>query len=195
MADEVQVAPAVDPNAIKTMIEGAVKTSLEALIKEGAAHQETQRAEQAAAEAAAEAAKQTAANPFQTMVEPAVAPALKAARDAEASASAASDAVNFYLDPANAVAAPYRVKIEQVVAAERKQGRSVSRADAWKWLRGGELYDDLHKTALESHDKQIEEARKASAAGQGTQVPLQFKKPLEQLETKELDEALRDIRF
>src|SRR3990167_9520062 len=106
---EVKPEPAVfDPKAVETMIQGAVKTSLESLIKEGAARQQ-QKADD---DAAAEAQKTQAANPFQSMVEPAIAPALKAAKDAETRANMAADAVAFYTDPGNAEASKYRDKIE-----------------------------------------------------------------------------------
>ena len=49
---EVKPEPAVfDPKAVETMIQGAVKTSLESLIKEGAARQQQKADDDAAAEA------------------------------------------------------------------------------------------------------------------------------------------------
>ena len=188
---EVKPEPAVfDPKAVETMIQGAVKTSLESLIKEGAARQQ-QKADD---DAAAEAQKTQAANPFQSMVEPAIAPALKAAKDAETRANMAADAVAFYTDSSNAEASKYRDKIEQVVQAQLKQGIMTSRADAWRWLRGGELYAEVTKGVVDAHTKQIEDARLASAAGPGTTVPV-FKKPMEEHSTEELGTALKGLVF
>jgi len=199
MADEVVVQPAAfDPKAMETLVQGAVKSSLDALVKEGQANQARMNAEKgeqdAAAAAAADAAKR-GQDPFSSVLEPHLAPALKAARDAEQRANMAADAATFYTDPANASVAKYRAKIEDVVQAQAKRGNIITRVDAWNWLRGGELYQPLQEEYIASHTAKLEEARKASAAAGSAPATLQLKKPLMEMETAELGEAIKGMSF
>ena len=92
MADEPVVAapaPVFDPKAVEAMVQGAVRTSIESLMKESQAKQ----AELDAAKAAEPKAAQP--GPFDDMFKPALDPVLKSVRGAEVAASMAMDAVNF----------------------------------------------------------------------------------------------------
>jgi hypothetical protein len=184
--------PAFDPDAIKSMVEGAVRTSLEAIAA---------KAQQEQADAAAVAAqnKPADANKGQDligeMIKPHLESTLKAAKDAETRALHAADAAQFYTDPGNAEAVGYRAKIEQVVGDQLKRGNSISRNDAWKWLRGGELYEDIQKRRDDSRKLKEEEAKFATAAGAGAQRGGQQTKPIGTMSTDELGETLRGISF
>ena len=138
MADEAvkeiaPVAPTFDPKAVEAMVQGAVRSSIEQLVKEG----QTRQADIEAAKA--DEPKPIAPGPFDEMFKPALEPVVKQAKDAEVRASMALDAVNFYTDPANGGVIKYRGKIEEVVQAQAKRGNLISRQDAWNWLRGGAL--------------------------------------------------------
>ncbi len=197
MADPIKdPAPQFDAKAFEAMIQSAVKTGIDGVVKESQATQARAAEEKAAADAlAAEKAKRTA-DPFHTMIEPALEPALKAAQAAELRANMAADAVGFYTDPANAVTLKYRGKIEEVINAQIKRGNPISRQDAWNWLRGGELYGELGTEAIKAHEAKLEEARKATAAAAGvTAGTVQFKKDPTQMETQELGEALKGVTF
>lgn len=199
MADEVVTPPPTfDAKAMQTMVEGAVKSSIESLVKEGQEAQrvraEAKTAEDAAAAAAADAAKR-GADPFSSVIEPHLAPALQAARAAEQRANLAADSVMFYTDAANADAMPYRAKIEDVVQTQLKRGNQITRLDAWNWLRGGELYKPLQEAYVTQHTAKLEEARKATAAAGSTPATVQFKKDPFEMETKELGEALKGVSF
>lgn len=192
-APEAPVAPAFDPKAIEQMVQGAVRTSIESLVKEG----QTRQAELDAT-AAAEAAKaKTAADAgaLGDIFKPALEPAMAMAKNAEMRAALAADAVDFYTTHANnPTIAKYRGKIEEVLASQLKRGNVISRKDAWNWLRGGELYDELSKESLTAHETKLEEARKAAAAGPSVTIP-KFSKPIEQSTTEELGEALKGVIF
>ena len=179
---------AADTAALKTAVEGAVRSSIEALTKESLAKQ----AEIDAAKAAE--GKEPKPGAFDDMFRPSLEPAIKAGKDAEVAAAMAEDAVAFYTDPANASVLRHRTRIEQTVKDQRKRGNLISRKDAWNWLRGGDLYDELSKESLTAHEAKLEEARKAQTAGAGVTVP-KFSKPFEQMETEELGKALGGVTF
>lgn len=175
--------------AMEAMVQGAVRTSIEALMKEGA-----EKAEAAKTEEARRAAEAAGSGVLNEAFRPALEPALKAAKDAELRAAHAADSVEFYTNPENQPAFKYRAKIEQIVGEQAKRGNQVSRADAWKYLRGGELYGELSKEAEVGYAAKIEEARKATAAGPSTSVP-KFSKPVEELTTEELGTAMKGLVF
>ena len=181
--------PAVDPKALEAMVQGAVRSSIESLVKEG----QTRQAELDAAKAAEPRVAQP--GPFDEMFKPALEPVLKSVRDAEARANMAADAVNFYTDPGNAEVIAYRGKIEEVVQVQAKKGNIISRQDAWNWLRGGALYDEITKKTLTAHETKLEEARKATAAGAGAPAAVRFTKPIDEMKTDELGDALRGVTF
>ena len=183
-------AKAASEAATKSMVEGAVRSTIESLVKEGQARQ----AEVDAAKVAEAETAKAGAHPFADMVGPALEPAMKTARDAEAQARNATDAVAFYTDPTAGGLLKYRARIEQVVAEQAKRGNVISRKDAWNWLRGGELYDELSKESLALHEAKVKEAQAAATVGGGIQVP-KFSKPVEQLNTDELGEALKGVAF
>ena len=180
---------AADAASLKAAVEGAVKNTIETLAKEGAAKQA-----EAEAQRAADAAAQPKPGAFDDLFKPALEPVLKRGGDAEARAAIAEDAVQFYTDPANAAVFKYRAMIEQVVKDQQKRGYVVTRKDAWAWLRGGELYDELTGEVRTAHETKLEEARKASTAGPGVTVP-KFAKPIDELKTDELGEALKGVTF
>ena len=197
MADEVKPtttpapapAPAFDPQALEAMVQGAVKTSIESLVKEGAAKQkELEEAK------AAEGQKPAQPGPFDEMFKPALDPVIKSVREAEARAAMAADSVDFYTNPENATAFKYRSRIEETVTAQARRGNLISRKDAWHWLRGGELHDELNKEGLTAHEVKLQAAREASAAGPSTTVP-KFTKPIAEMKTDELGEALKGVTF
>ena len=196
MADEikpVEAAPAFDPKQIEQMVQGAVRTSIEALVKEG----QTKRADEDAARAAeAEAAKARAStDAMGEIFKPALEPALAASRNAELRATMATDAVDFYTThAADPTVLKYRGKIEEVVAAQVKRGNLISRNDAWSWLRGGALYDELSKDTLTAHEAKIKAAQEAATVGPSITVP-KFSKPIENLNTDELGDALKGVAF
>jgi protein subunit release factor B len=106
----------------------------------------------------------------------------------------AADAAEFYTSPKNASAVEFRDKIEEVVQAQAKRGNLVNRKDAWAYLRGGDLYETLQTRGAEAQAAKIKEAQAAAAAGPGANTP-RFSKPIDQLNTDELGEALKDMRF
>ena len=186
--------PPVDPAAIEKMVQGAVRSSIEAMVKEGQARQAEAETAKAAEDAAGQAGKAAATNPFAEMVQPILEPTTKAVRDLETRTALATDAVAFYTDPANATAHKYRAQIEKIVTDQQKRGNLVARSDAWKYLRGGDLYDELGKESLTAHEQKIKEAQAASAAGPSTTVP-KFSKPIDDMNTEELGTALKGVAF
>ena len=193
MADELVtpvVTPAPAPAAIDpAVIQAAVKTSITAFVEEA-------RAKQAEEKAAAEAEeRRKAGGGLDEMFRPQMEPAIQAAKGAEACAFLAEDAVNFYTDPKNADAMEHRGKIDKVVQDQAKRGNLVTRADAWLYLRGGELYETVTTKKSEAAAAKIKEAQEAAAAGAGIAQPVRFTKPLESLTTDELGAALKDVRF
>ena len=182
-------APAFDPKQIEQMVQGAVRTSIESLVKEGQARQAEAEAEKA------NAPKAPAPDAMGDLFKPALEPAFQAAKNAETRAALAADAVDFYTSRINDPAVmKHRDKIEAIVTTQLKRGNLVSRADAWKYLRGGDLYEDLTKEALTTHEQKIKEAQAAAAAGPSVSVP-KFSKPIDQSSTEELGEALKGITF
>lgn len=187
--DKMPVSAGFDPKAIEGMVQGAVRSSIESFVKEAQA----KRAEAEAAQQAEEAAKARPSG-LDDMFRPHLEPALKAARDAEARAMLAADSAEFYTDPKNAEAAEFRPKIEEVVMAQAKRGNLITRKDAWYYLRGGELHEGLQTKRAEAYAAKIKEAQSAEAAGPSIQVP-KFAKPIEDLNTDELGQALKNVRF
>ena len=185
-----EVATKAADTRLQEMVQGAVKTSIEGFVKEAQA----KRAEAEAAHAAEEAAKRTPGG-MEEMFRPHLEPALKAARDAETRATLAADAAEFYADPKNTVAIEFRPKITEVVQAQAKRGNPITHKDAWNWLRGGELYETLGKRQEETLTAKIEEARKAQTAGPGVGPATRITKPLDDMQTDELGEALKGVRF
>ena len=175
-------APTFDPK----LIQDAVRTSIEGFVTEA-------RAKQAEAEAI-EAAKVKPTG-MDEMFRPHLEPALAAARNAEARANLAADAAEFYTDAKNAVAMEFRPKIEETVMAQAKRGNLISRKDAWNWLRGGELYDERGKRSETAHEAKIKAAQEAATAGAGVGPATRITKPLDDMKTDELGEALRGVRF
>ena len=196
MADEKApdtAAPAFDPKQIEQMVQGAVRTSIESLVKESQA----KRAEEDATRTAeAEAAKARAStDAMGEIFKPALEPALAASRSAELRATMAADAVDFYTtNAADPTVLKYRGKIEEVVNTQVKRGNLISRKDAWNWLRGGSLYDELSKETLTAHEAKIKAAQEAATVGPSVTMP-KFSKPIEDLKTDELGEALRGVTF
>jgi hypothetical protein len=183
------VAAATDAKMAE-MVQGAVRTSIEALVKEGQAKQ----AEIAAAKAAEAAGAAPAPTPFDDMLRPVLEPAFKAAKSAETRAAMAADAVAFLTDPANAQAMPYRQRIAEVIAQQAQKGTYVSMKDAWNWLRGGELYDSIVKEQEVGYAAKVEEARKAATVGASTPV-FRATKPIDDMNTEELGAALKGLPF
>ena len=193
MADEVvkevaPASPAFDPKAVEAMVQGAVRTSIESLMKESQAKQ----AEADAAQAAEPKAAQP--GPFDDMFKPALDPVLKSVRGAEVAASMAMDAVNFYQDPENQEALPFRGKIEGVISGQLKKGNVISRADAWNWLQGGELKKDIRAGWETAHAAKLKAANEATAAGPSSSV-VKFSKPMDEMKTDELGDALKGVTF
>ncbi len=186
--------PVFDPAAIEKMVQGAVRTSIEAMAKEGQTRQAEADAAKAQADQAGQAGKAAATNPFAEMIQPVLEPTMKTVRDLETRTALAADAVTFYTDPANATAHKYRAQIEKIVTEQQKRGNLVARTDAWKYLRGGDLYDELGKESLTAHEQKIKEAQAASAAGPSTTVP-KFSKPIDDMNTDELGTALKGVAF
>lgn len=185
--------PSFDPKAIEAMVQGAVRTSIESLVKEGRDRQAEQDAATAADAARAKTA--TDAGALGDIFKPALEPAFAMAKNAETRAALAADAVDFYTTHSGEpIIAKYRGKIEEVITSQLKRGNLISRKDAWNWLRGGDLYDEISKETLTAHETKLEEARKAAAAGPSVTVP-KFTKPIEQSSTEELGEALRGVTF
>ena len=183
-------APAFDPKAVEALVQGAVKTSIEAMVKEGQA----QQAEAVRLKAEADAAKATTETPFAEMIRPALEPALKAAKDAETRAAMATDAVAFYTDPSNADAMVHRTRISEVVAQQAQKGNYITLKDAWHWLRGGELHETITKQYEDGYTAKIEEAKKAQTVGASTPV-FRPAKPIDDMNTDELGAALKGIPF
>ena len=192
MADEPVVTPPVtpggfDPKAVEAMVQGAVRTSIEALVKEG-------QAKQAEIKAAEAAGTPRPATPFDEMLRPALEPALAAAKSAETRAMMAADTVAFLTDPVNAQAMPYRQRIAEVVNQQAQKGNLITMKDAWNWLRGGELYDSIVKGQEEGYAAKIEEAKKAATVGASTPV-FRATKPIDDMNTEELGAALKGLPF
>ena len=198
MADEVvektEAAPAggFDAKAVEAMVQGAVKSSIEQLVKDGQAKAQEQQAARAADEAAK--AGRSAGTPFDEMLKPALEPAFKAAKDAEMRATMAADTVSFLTDPGNAQAMPHRARIAEVVSQQAQKGNFITMKDAWNWLRGGELYDALSKDHEAGYTAKIEEARKAGTVGASTPV-FRASKPIDDMNTDELGAALKNVPF
>ena len=182
-------APVFDPKAVEAIVQGAVKTSIEAMVKEG----QTRAAELAQAKATEDAGK-PAPTPFDEMIRPALEPALAAAKNAEARAAMATDTVTFLTDPANAQAMPHRARIAEVVAQQAQKGNYISMKDAWNWLRGGELYETISKDQEAGYVAKIEEAKKAQTVGASTPV-FRPAKPIDDMNTEELGAALKGVPF
>ena len=178
-----------DPKAVEAMVQGAVKSSIEQLVKEGQA----KAAEARAAEAATKTGERVA-SPFDEMVRPALEPALAAAKNAETRAAMAADTVAFLTDPANVQAMPHRARIAEVVAQQAQKGNFITMKDAWNWLRGGELYDTIVKDQEAGYAAKIEEARKAATVGASTPV-FRAAKPIDDMNTDELGAALKGVPF
>ena len=179
--------------ALKEMVAGAVRTGIDSIVKEA----QTKRAEEETARAAeAEAVKARASTDAMSEIfKPALEPALAASRNAELRATMAADAVDFYTThAADPTILKYRGKIEEVIVAQLKRGNLISRKDAWNWLRGGELYDDLSKETLTAHEAKVKAAQEASTVGTSVTMPT-FSKPFDELETDELGKALRGVSF
>ena len=176
------------------MVQGAVRSSIEQLVKEGQGKAQEQAAARAAEEAAKMAGGRPAATPFEEMIRPALEPAFKAAKDAETRAAMAADTVAFLTDPANAQAMPYRQRIAEVVAQQAQRGNPTSMKDAWNWLRGGELYDSIVKEQEAGYAAKVEEAKKAATVGASTPV-FRATKPIDDMNTEELGAALKDLPF
>ena len=197
MADEPVVTPSVetppaggfDAKAVEAMVQGAVKSSIEQLVKEGQA----KAAEARAADAAAKTGERVA-SPFDEMVRPALEPALAAAKNAETRAAMAADTVAFLTDPANVQAMPHRARITEVVAQQAQKGNLITMKDAWNWLRGGELYDTIVKDQEAGYAAKIEEAKKAATVGASTPV-FRAAKPIDDMNTDELGAALKGVPF
>ena len=183
-------APAFDPKAIEALVQGAVKNSIEAMVKEG----QTRQSELADAKAREDAAKATTETPFAEMIRPALEPALKAAKDAETRAAMATDAVAFYTDPSNADAMIHRARISEVVAQQAQKGNYITLKDAWHWLRGGELHETITKQHEEGYTAKIEEAKRAQTVGASTPV-FRPAKPIDDMNTEELGAALKNVPF
>ena len=199
MADETpeqiaaaDVAAKAADTRMQEMVQGAMKASLDQLVKEGQA----KAREVAAATAADEAAKVAGGQrtPFDDMLQPALAPAFKAAKDAENRAMMAADTVAFLTDPANAQAMPHRQRIAEVVAQQAQKGNLISMKDAWNWLRGGELYDSIVKEQETGYAAKIAEAQKAATVGGSTPV-FRATKPIDDMNTEELGAALKGVTF
>lgn len=171
------------------MVQGAVKSSLEQIVKEGQA-----KAAEARATADAAQAGERVTTPFDEMVRPALEPALAAAKNAEIRAAMAADTVAFLTDPANVQAMPHRQRIAEVVAQQAQKGNPISMKDAWNWLRGGELYDTIVKEQEAGYAAKIEEARKAGTVGASTPV-FRAAKPIDDMNTDELGAALKGVPF
>ena len=105
------------------------------------------------------------------------------------------DLAAFYSDPANAEALEHRAKIEEVIAAQAKKGITVGRVDAWKWLRGGELYEPLQKKRDDNRIAKENEAAYAMGAGGGIQHQRQTGKPIDEQTTDELSATLKGVAF
>lgn len=190
-AAEVATAAAAAADAkLVGLVQGAMKSSLEQLVKEG----QDKQAELAAAKAAEAASVTTAATPFDDILRPALEPAFKAAKNAETRAMMAADTVTFLTDPANAQALPYRARIAEVVAQQALKGNFIPMKDAWNWLRGGELYDSIVKGQEEGYAAKIEEAKKAATVGASTPV-FRATKPIDDMNTEELGAALKGLPF
>lgn len=171
------------------MVQGAVKSSLEQLVKEGQAKaMETREAAEAAK------AGERVVTPFDEMVRPALEPALAAAKNAETRAMMAADTVAFLTDPGNVQAIPHRARIAEVIAQQAQKGNFITMKDAWNWLRGGELYDTIVKEQEVGYAAKIEEARKAGTVGASTPV-FRAAKPIDDMNTDELGAALRGVPF
>lgn len=189
-AETKEVGQTFDPKAIEAMVQGAVRTSIEQLVKDSQAKQAEVDAESAARKAA-----EPKTDPMGDLFKPALEPAMAAARNAETRAALAADAVDFYTaNAANPDVLKHRGKIEKVVTEQLKKGNVISRTDAWSWLRGGELYEELGKERLTAHEQKLKEAREAQAAGPSTTVP-KFTKPIDELKTDELGEVLKGVTF
>ena len=109
-------APVVpfDSKAMEAMVQGAVRSTLDQYVKDA----EAKRAEEPAPKPATEPAE---GGPYAELFKPALEPVLKSAKSAEVAASMAMDAVNFYQDPENQEALPYRGKIEGVISGQLKK--------------------------------------------------------------------------
>ena len=198
MADEhtqdKPAAPAIDPEALKTMVEGAVKTSLDAVLARAKQEQDELAAVAAATKDGEKKAASAGQDVMGELIRPHLESTLKAAKDAETRALLAADAATFYTDPGMAEALPYRAKIEEVVAVHAKKGVTVGRVDAWKWLRGGELYEDIDKARQTARQKKEEDAKYATAAGAGSvRGGGQQMKPIETQTTDELTKTLEGM--
>ena len=120
---------------------------------------------------------------------------MTAARNAEVRALLATDAVDFYtVNAGDPVVSKYRKQIEETVAQQLKRGNLISRNDAWHWLRGGPLHEELSKDTLTAHEAKIKAAQEASAAGPSS-APVRFAKPFDEMKTDELGEALKGMTF
>lgn len=194
MADvtpDVTPAPVPAPAAFDPkIIQEAVRTSIEGFVKEAKEQQATKVAE----ELEAERLRATGNDPMASMFRPHLEPALKAARDAEARALLAADSAEFYTDPKHSDAAEFRPRIEQVVNEQAKRGNLISRKDAWSYLRGGELYEQLQGRHAESTTAKLKAAQEAATAGPGVTQP-KFSKPIEGMSSDELGQALKDVKF
>lgn len=192
-AEAAAAAKAVESQkALETMVQGAVRTSIEALVKEGQTKAQEAAAERVAEEASKAAGKTT--TPFDEMLRPVLEPVLAVAKSAEMRAAMAADAVAFFTDPANTQAMPHRARISEVAAQQAKKGNPITMKDAWSWLRGGELYDTIVKDQEAGYTAKIEEARKAATVGPSTPV-FRPAKPIDDMNTEELGAALKGIPF
>ena len=191
MADEPVVAapaPVFDPKAMEAMVQGAVRSTLDQYVKDA----EAKRAE--AVPEPKPATEPVEGGPYAELFKPALEPVLKSAKSAEVAASMAMDAVNFYQDPENQEALPYRGKIEGVISGQLKKGNVISRADAWNWLQGGELKKDIRAGWETAHAAKLKAANEATAAGPSSSV-VKFSKPMDEMKTDELGDALKGVTF
>jgi len=183
---------------IEEVVGEAIKASLAGFIQEGKAAQEAQetaKQDQAAADKAAADAAARGVDPFRQALEPHLDPMMKQVREAEVRAAMAADAATFYTDGKNASALPHREKIEALVTAQAKKGNVISRLDAWKYLRGGELYEPLQKEYTEAAAAKIKAAEEASTVSAGVYVGRPLPKPMGDMSTEELGKALHGVEF
>jgi hypothetical protein len=109
-------------------------------------------------------------------------------------AELAADAAVFY--PNRPEAAPFRQRIEEVVMDQANRGRPITREQAWSYLRGSELFDQLLEKTMKERQDAASRARNNTMLGPGlTRSPGQPMKSAIDATDEELENALKNVPF
>mgnify|MGYP001561891818 FL=1 len=162
--DVKDATPAVDVEKLQAGVTQGIKDAMKAIGEELKTAQEATLTK----DAEVEPGKVTPGADFLgDAINKAIQPHLKGLQDNARAGQMAQDAAIFYSDPANSEAFEHRKEIEALVASEGKRGQIVTREIAWKYLRGGDLFETVTAKRNAAAKQREEEARFAHTAGPG----------------------------